>query len=129
MDDFLLSGIPSQAIRATAIVYASYGNEEFHRVRRTAAVLLTNPLALLVRLVLRISKFTEVPNRYKARLIVRHDSVSGREYLDMRVLLAARLLTLNKRKSVRTWLKSWKDSMRKRNVSAFDKNLLARLLA
>ena len=110
-------------------MYASYGREEFHRVRRTAAVLLTNPLALLVRLVLRISKFTEVPDRYKARLIVRRDSVSGREYLDMRVLLAARLLTLNKRKSVRTWLKSWKDSMRKRNVSAFDKNLLARLLA
>ena len=122
-------GIPSQAIRATAIVYASYGREEFHRVRRTAAVLLTNPLALLVRLVLRISKFTEVPDRYKARLIVRRDSVSGREYLDMRVLLAARLLTLNKRKNVRTWLKNWKDSKRKRNVSAFDKNLLARLLA
>jgi hypothetical protein len=121
-------GIPPRAIRATAIVYASYGREEFHRVRRTAAVHLTNPFGLLVRLVLRISKFTQVPDRYKARLIFRRDSVSGRDYLDMRVLLAARLLSLNKRKSVRLWLKTWTGGMKKRNLSAFDKQLLTRLL-
>ncbi len=121
-------GIPSQAIRAAAIVYASYGRNEFHHVRRTAGVLLTNPLALLVRLVLRICEFTDVPDRYKARLVVRHDSVSGREYLDMRVLLAACLLALNKKKGVHTWLKAWTDNARKRRISAFDKHLLAHLL-
>ena len=121
-------GIPSDAIRATAVVYASYGRTEFSRVRRAAAVLLVNPLALLVRLVLRISKLAQVPNRYKARLIVRNDSVSGRKYLDMRVLLAARLLALNKRKSVQIWLKNWKTAVKKQGISAFDTNLIGRLL-
>jgi len=109
-------------------VYASYGRTEFSRVRRAAAVLLVNPLALLVRLVLRISKLAQVPNRYKARLIVRNDSVSGRKYLDMRVLLAARLLALNKRKSVQIWLKNWKTAVKKQGISAFDTNLIGRLL-
>ena len=121
-------GMPSQATRAAAIVYASYGRKEFQQVRRAAAVHLFNPLALLVRLVLRISKFREVPNRYKSRLIIRHDSVSGRKYVDMRVLLAARLLTLNRKNNVRLWLKTWADNATKQPVSAFDKRLLARLL-
>jgi hypothetical protein len=121
-------GMPSQGIRATAIVCSSYGRDEFQRVRRAAAVLLSNPLALMVRLVLRIAKFAEVPGRYKARLIVRQDSVRGRKYLDMRVLLAARLLTLNRKKDVRSWLKTWTDGVRKQSLSAFDKRLLARLL-
>jgi hypothetical protein len=121
-------GVPSQVIRATAIVYASYGREEFQRVRRTAAELLTNPLATLVRLLLRISKFSDVPERYKARLRLRYDAVRGRKYLDMRVLLAARLLTLNRRKSVRTWLKSWAESASRDKISAFDRHLLSRLL-
>lgn len=121
-------GMPSQAIRAAAIVHASYGREEFHRVRRAAAVLLLNPLASMVRLVLRILKLAEVPERYKARLQVRRDSVSGRRYLDMRILLAARLLGLNRRKAVRSWLKSWVDTVKKQGISAFDKRLTGRLL-
>lgn len=120
--------MPSQAIRSTAIVYASYGKEEFGRVRRAAAVLLLNPLATLVRLVLRISKLSQVPDRYKARLIVRRDSVKGRQYLDMRVLLAARLLALNRKNAVRSWLKSWVHGVKKQPVSPFDKRLLDRLL-
>jgi len=121
-------GIPYDAIRATAIVYASYGRTEFYPVRKAAAVLLVNPLALLVRLVLRISKLPQVPARYKARLIVRNDSVRGRKYLDMRVLLAARLLALNKRKNVQIWLKAWKNAAKSQGISAFDKNLIDRLL-
>ncbi len=121
-------GIPYDAIRATAIVYASYGRTEFYRVRKAAAVLLVNPLALLVRLVLRISKLPQVPARYKARLIVRNDFVRGRKYLDMRVLLAARLLALNKRKNVQIWLKAWKNAAKSQGISAFDKNLIDRLL-
>jgi hypothetical protein len=121
-------GMPSQAIRAAAIVCASYGNEEFQRVRKAAAVFLLNPLALMVRLALKISRLAKVPDRYKARLNIRRDSVSGKRYLDMRVLLAARLLTLNRKKSVRSWLKTWTDGVKKQGISAFDKRLLARLL-
>jgi hypothetical protein len=120
--------MPPQAIRSAAIVYASYGRKEFYQVRRAAAVLLSNPLASMVRLVLRISRFVEVPDRYKARLIVRRDSVSGRQYLDMRMLLAARLLALNNRKTVRLWLDSWVRGVKKQRVSPFDKRLLDRML-
>jgi hypothetical protein len=120
--------LPSGLIRAAATVYAGEGKKEFNDVRRSAAVLLLNPLALMVRLVLRIMKFSEVPDRYKARLHTRRDPVNNKDYLDMRMLVAARLLALNRRKAVRLWLKSWILSLRKQKLSAFDKQMLARLV-
>jgi hypothetical protein len=120
--------LPSDLIRAAATVYASEGKNEFNDVRRSAAVLLLNPLALMVRLGLRIMKFSEVPDRYKARLHTRYDPLTNQDYLDMRTLVAARLLALNRRKSIRLWLKSWALSLSKRKLSAFDKRLLARLV-
>src|SRR5947208_2503847 len=69
--------------------------------RGSAASILLNPLGLMVRLVLKIMRFTEVPDRYKVRLNARWDPVSNKYYLDMRMLLAARLLALNRKKAVK----------------------------
>jgi hypothetical protein len=121
-------GLPSGLIRATAIVYAGAGKKEFDHVRKSAAVLLLNPLALMVRLIQRIIQFTEVPDRYKGRLKTRRDPVNNRNYLDTRMLVAARLLALNRKKAVRLWLKSWALNLRKEKLSVFDKRLLARLI-
>lgn len=120
--------LPSRLIRSAAIVYASGGKREFTEVRRAAAALLLNPLGLMVRLLLRIMKFRDVPERYKARLNTRWDSVKGKPYLDMRMLVTARLLALNRQKNVKQWLISWTAKMRKEKISDFDKRLLARLV-
>ena len=82
----------------------------------------------MVRLVLRILKFIEVPERYKIRLNARWDSVKNRPYLDMRMLVSARLLALNRKKNVKQWLKTWAAKMKKERLSTFDKRLLARLV-
>jgi len=75
----------------------------------------------MVRLVRRILKFNEVPERYKIRLNTRWDSVKNRPYLDMRMLVSARLLALSRKKNVKQWLKSWVAKMKKEKISTFDK--------
>jgi len=115
---------PSQLVRASAIAYATYGKNEFATVRRAAAVLLTNPLALMVRMVRRLQKLDHVPVRFKSRLSIRRDPVTGRHYIDMRTLVALRLLALNKRKSVRVWLSDWIRQANRKKISSFDKKLL-----
>ncbi len=122
------AGAPRQAVRAAAIVYASYGRKEFNVVRRAAAMLLINPLASMVKLVQRVMKFEQVPERYKARLMLRRDSVSGRQYIDMRTFLAARLLALNRGKAIRSWLKTWVTNTMRQKISAFDKRLVRSLI-
>jgi len=116
-------------IRASATAYSTYGLPEFREVRRAAALLLNNPLALMVRMVKRIQGLTQVPDRFKLRLNLRRDSVAGRFYLDMRTYVAARLLRLNKRKAVRAWLHQWAGQITKKRISSFDRKLIKRLIA
>jgi hypothetical protein len=118
---------PSQLTRASAIAYASYGRKEFGEVKRAASMLLSNPLALLVRMVKRLQEIEGVPDRFKSRLSLRVDSVRGLHYVDMRTFIAARLLTLNQRKSVRAWIKAWVAQSKSQKISFFDKKLLDRL--
>jgi hypothetical protein len=118
-----------QLIRASAIAYSTYGLAEFAAVRRAAAFLLNNPLALMVRMVKRIQSLQQVPDRFKARLNLRRDSVAGRAYLDMRTYVAARLLRLNKRKAIRDWLRQWASQTTKKRISRFDRKLIKRLIA
>ena len=117
-----------QLIRASAIAYSTIGRKQFTRVRRAAATLLNNPLALMVRMVRKLQKLDHVPDRFKARINLRNDSVAGRLYVDMRTYAAARLLALNRRKTVRTWLKQWVQGAKKQRISAFDKRLLDKLI-
>lgn len=119
----------AQLIRASAIAYSTYGLLEFGHVRKAAAFLLNNPLALMVRMVKRIQGLKQVPDRFKARLNVRRDSVAGRFYLDMRTYVAGRLLRLNRRKAVRVWLLQWASQTTKKRISSFDRLLIKRLIA
>jgi hypothetical protein len=78
-------------------------------------------------MVRRLQKLGQVPDRFKARINLRNDSVSGRPYMDMRTYAAARLLTLNRRKAVQVWLKQWVRGSKKKRISAFDRRLLDKL--
>ncbi len=75
-----------------------------------------------------IQTYESVPIRWKARLRVRQDSVSGRQFVDMRSLLAVRLLALNSSPVVQTWIKERKDELLKESISDYDKALLNQLL-
>lgn len=119
---------PPQLIRAAAITYSTYGRKEFGEVRRVAGISLSNPLALMVRMVWKLQHLKQVPDRFKSRLSIRLDSVKDRHYIDMRTVIAARLLRLNRRKSVLDWLKSWVNQAKKRKISAFDGKLLKNIL-
>jgi hypothetical protein len=118
---------PPLLVRAAAIAYASYGQKQFLEVRKAASMLLSNPLALLVRMVWRLQSLKEIPDRFKARLSIRLDSVRGRHYIDMRTVVAARLLRLNRRKVVRAWLVAWIAHAKSKRVSVFDQNLIAKI--
>ncbi len=119
---------PPQLTRASAIAYATYGRKEFSEVKKAASMLLSNPLALMVRMVRRLQKIKQVPDRFKSRLSLRRDSVRGRYYVDMRTFVAARLLSLNKRKAVRIWVKNWVAHAKTQKISSFDKKLVDKLV-
>ncbi len=122
-------GKHTQLIRSSAIAYSTYGRPEFLEVRRAAAFLLNNPLALMVRMVRKIQSLDQVPGAFKARLNLRRDPVSGRFYLDMRTYTAARLLKLNNRKAVHLWLLQWARQMLMQRTSNFDRRLIKKLIA
>lgn len=114
-------------IRASAIAYSTHGSSEFNEVRKVAAQLLNNPLALMVRMVKKVQSLNDVPNRFKARLTLRYDPVAGKHYLDMRTFVAARLLKLNRRKAIGDWVRHWAEEARKKHISKFDRDLLETL--
>lgn len=120
--------LSAASIRSAAIVYLTYGRDEFMQVRRVAARLFQNNLAEIVRVVERILRYNEVPRRFGARINSRFDPVAGRNFLDMRGVLASRLLALNRKKPVTTWLITKKRELLDSSISAYDKRLLKRLL-
>jgi hypothetical protein len=118
----------ASVVRACALVSASWGIREYREVRKAASKLLRSPLPEAIRMIERVRQYEEVPVRYKARLSLRTDAVSGRLYLDVRGMLTARLLALSSHGAVAKWIRDWKAEVRKSKVSAFDKRLIARLL-
>jgi hypothetical protein len=122
------SSSPIPLLRASAIVFASYGEHEFTQVRKSAARWMRNDLATVVKLIERIRKYDDVPNRYKSRLRPRFDPVAGIKYVDLRALLTVRLLRLAKAARVARWVSDWKASTLADSVSPFDKVLVRRLL-
>jgi hypothetical protein len=75
-----------------------------------------------------IKKYKEVPNRFKNRLRLGTDSVAGAKFVDMRVILSARLLLLNEAPPVRLWVSNWVEQTSKEAISQYDRRLLRRLL-
>jgi len=122
------SSSPIPLLRAAAIVFASYGEREFSQVRKSAARWMRNDLSTVVKLIERIRKYDDVPNRYKSRLRPRFDPVAGIKYVDSRALLTVRLLRLAKAARVSKWVSDWKANTLADSVSAFDKALVRRLI-
>jgi len=120
--------LPAAVVRAAAITYASFGVPEFKVVRRCASKLLRNHLSETIRFLEEIRRYPDVPNRYKARLQLGWDSVGGKRFVDMRVLLMGRLLMLSNSKSVRGWITAWRAGILLDSLSTFDRNLVARWL-
>jgi hypothetical protein len=114
--------------RACAFVYASDSRKAFDEVRDAAARLMRNHLSTLVRLIVEIQRYKKLPPRYGQRLTLAKDSVAGTEFVDMRVILTARLLLLNPRSSIKHWVMKWRAAMLNKSISAFDKSLLLRLV-
>ena len=116
-------------IRSAAVTLASASREDFKFVRQHAAKLWNVELAQLVRMIERIQGYADVPNRIKARLLLSVDPLRDSRYLDMRAILAARLITLNDRPAVRRWLKEWREKMADSGgLSENDQQLLKRLV-
>ncbi len=116
-------------VRAAAIVYASQNSSAYDEVRKVASTLLRNHLSTLVLLIAEIKKYESVPDRYRNRLkSLGWDSVAGRKFIDMRVILIARLLLLNESQGVRAWLIDWRNRTLKEKISAYDRRMLLRLV-
>lgn len=114
--------------RAAAIVYASSGVAGFNEVRECAGLLLRNHLSSLVRLINEIREYETVPKRYSSRLSLSSDSVAGLKFVDMRVVLTAKLLLLNARPSVKQWVVDWRNKVLKAEISEYDRRMLRRLV-
>jgi hypothetical protein len=120
--------LPAQTVRSAAVVYASYGAEQFAFVKRSAARILRHTLTDLVRFVDRIIAYDEVPARFKPRLELRFDAITGRTYFDMRSLLALRLLSLSRSSRVKKWVQQKTAELAKSRISSFDKRMIQRLM-
>lgn len=126
--DRRLDAGPTAAIRACAIVYATFGSKQYSEIRNLAARMFRNPLADTVRLIDRIKAMKDVPNSYKQRIHTDFDPVAGRPYMDMRNVLAARLLMLNTKPKVIAWCAQKKAQLLKQALSGFDRAMIKRLL-
>lgn len=127
-DETRIDILPPRVVRSCAIVYASQGPAQLSALEEAAARLLRNRLAEIVRLLRRLMAESSVPDRYKRRLALRQDSLTGTYYVDMRTILTARLLRLNERPAVQRWVRDWQAQANTKGISAYDKALLGRLL-
>ena len=123
-----LDQLPQGVVRASAIVYASHDPRHLAGLRGVAARLLRNHLSEMVRFLEKIRSYDEVPDRFKNRLHLRRDSITGQHYIDMRTTLTARLLALSGGRKVIHWLRDWQEGVRRKGISAYDQLLLRRLL-
>ncbi len=117
----------SKSLRACAVVYSTNGAKQYSEIRNLAAKMFRNPLADTVRLIDRIRAMKEVPDSYKQRIHTDFDPVAGRPYMDMRSVMAARLLTLNANPRVRQWCSQKKSQLLKQALSRFDRAMINRL--
>ena len=119
---------PRQVVRAAAVIFSSHDEAAFEEVRAVASATLRNHLSTVVLLVDEIQNYEEIPVRYKNRLQLGTDSVAGRKFVDMRVILSARLLRLNEKPQARQWVRDWLAKVLGDDISAYDRRLLRRLV-
>ena len=99
-----------------------------YRPSAIAIGVLRNHLSQLVRLIAEIEGYNDVPERYKSRLSVSTDSVAGRKFVDMRVILTVRLLLLSPNATVHEWVVAWRRRTLDSKISDYDQLLLRRLI-
>jgi hypothetical protein len=121
--------LPEGLMRAVAVTYASDGLAEFQQVRRITARLWTHRLSDVVRLAERIRQYRKIPDRFKLKYTLSFDSSTGRRFVDLRNLLAVRLLYLNQNTAVRKWLNAERQKLLAQpQLSHFDRSLVVRLI-
>jgi hypothetical protein len=113
--------------RALCAVVSSTGDSGFRLVQTTASRLRRNYISEFVRLVTRIKQFKVVPGRFKARVAVSRDSITGARFFDMRSVLAVRILGLCDNPAVQQWLSARRSGILAEPISPFDKRLVNRL--
>ncbi len=124
-----LTGVADPAIgKAVAVVFASYGQSELRDVVEAASQLRENYLSDLLTLLQGMRAYEEVPTRFKIRRKPVWDSVAGRQRVDMRKLLALRLLRLNDRPAVAEWIRQTRRGFLDHDLSSFDKALVNGIL-
>ena len=109
-------------------MYASGGIRRFNEVKDQAGLLLRNHLSFLVRLINEIRRYDAVPERYRSRMSLAFDSVAGTKYVDMRVVLTAKLLLLNEHPKVTQWVKEWRATVLEAPISDYDRRMIRRLV-
>jgi hypothetical protein len=119
--------LPADVTRSLCAVVGGSETAGFNVVRDTAAKLLRNHLSEFVKLVARIKQFSTVPGRFKARVALSRDSITGAEFVDMRAILAARILGLCPHVDVVVWLADTRKNHLKADITPFDRRLIARL--
>src|SRR5439155_1078659 len=75
----------------------------------------------------RLQRFEVVPGRFKARITISKDSITGAKYIDMRSYLAARILGLSTNRAIANWLRAKKAELLAEDISAFERELLRKL--
>lgn len=113
--------------RALCAVVGGCGTQGFAVVQDTASRLLRNHLSEFVKLVVRIKVFTTVPGRFKSRVALGRDSITGSPFIDMRALLAARILGLCNHKEIHKWLADTKKKLLLSDIMEFDRKLIVKL--
>jgi hypothetical protein len=113
--------------RSLCAVVSSMGQTGFRVVEATASRLLRNHISEFVKLVTRIKEFRSVPGRFRARIDVSFDSITGAKFFDIRSILAVRILALCPDPSVYEWLNARRRGILSEPLSAFDKRLIAKL--
>lgn len=71
--------------------------------------------------------FDRVPERFKTRVALTKDAITGSNVLDMRALLTARLMGQCARRGIKDWLATTKVEHDLAGLSEFESGLLARL--
>lgn len=115
--------------KAVVAVYASFGKDEYREVVNAASRLQDNYLAHFLQMLNTSREYREVPTRFKIRRELINDTVAARKRVDIRKLLALRLLKLNDRKAVKRWVDESREWILRQNISDFEKALVNRLLA
>jgi len=89
--------------------------------------MLRNHLSEMVKMLDAVEEYDEVPNRFLQRIDTKYDPVSGHVFIDMRSLITARLLGVNRRPNVKVWLAERRKHLLSKPLSPFERKLINHL--